>query len=135
MVSALDTSVLVDVLWGDPKFAPGSRRALEEAARAGALIVSPVVVAELRQAYRSDDEVIELLSDFGVHVVPLESEDGLYAGAVHRRYRQAGGTRSRVVADFLIAAHARHRADRLIARDRGFFRDFFTDLTVWYPEG
>ena len=135
MISALDTSVLVDVLWGDPNFAAGSRRALGEAARAGALIVSPVVVAELRQAYRSDDRVMELFSDLGIHVVPLETEDGLYAGAVHRRYRRAGGTRSRVVADFLIAAHARHRADRLIARDRGFFREFFTDLTVWYPEG
>ncbi|TVQ23501.1 MAG: PIN domain-containing protein [Spirochaetaceae bacterium] len=133
MISALDTSVLIDVLWGDPLFAAASRCALEDSARAGALIVSPVVVAELRQAYERDEEVVELLVDLGIHVIPLETRDGLYAGAVHRRYRKAGGTRSRVVADFLIGAHAVHRADRLVARDRGFFRDYFSGLTVWYP--
>lgn len=63
-----------------------------------------------------------------------ELEDGLYAGRVHRRYREAGGTRKRVRADFLIGAHALHRAGRLIARDRDFFREHFEHLQVWYPE-
>lgn len=134
MTSALDTSVLVDVLWGDPAFVERSRRAIEEAAREGALIVSPVVVAELRHAYRTDDDIVALLSDLGIHVVALELEDGLLAGAVHRRYRAAGGTRIRVLADFLIAAHALVHADRLVARDRGFFRDHFEDLEISYPE-
>lgn len=133
MTSALDTSVLVDVLGGDPRFAESSRRAISEAARAGALIASPVVVAELRHAYRTDSEILELLSDLGIHVVSLELEDGLLAGAVHRKYRASGGTRGRVLADFLIAAHALNRADRLVARDRGFFREHFARLEVWYP--
>ena len=135
MTSALDTSVLVDVLWGDQSFAESSRRAIEDAVRAGALIASPVVVAELRHAYRADSQVVELLSDFGIHVVALDLEDGLLAGAVHRQYRAAGGTRRRVLADFLIAAHALNKADRLVARDRGFFRGHFRDLEVWYPVG
>ena len=134
MTSALDTSVLVDVLWGDPKYGKNSRIALEVAAREGAIIASPVVVAELRQAYRTDDEVTEMLFELGVHVTAIELEDGLYAGRVHRRYREAGGTRTRILADFLIGAHALHRADRLIARDRGFFREHFENLEVWYPE-
>jgi AbrB family looped-hinge helix DNA binding protein len=46
----------------------------------------------------------------------------------------AWGGRDRVVTDFLIAAHAHNHATRLIARDRGFFRDHFGDLNVWYPD-
>lgn len=135
MTSALDTSVLVDVLWGDRGFAESSRRALEDAVRAGALIASPVVVAELRHAYHADSQVVELLSDFGIHVVALDLKDGLLAGAVHRQYQAAGGTRKRILADLLIAAHALNNADRLVARDRGFFRNHFRDLEVWYPVG
>lgn len=132
-VSAIDTSVLIDVLANDERYAAGSRAALEQSNRTGRLVVSPVVVAELRSAYETDDTVREVLLDLAIHVVPLDTTDALRAGAIHRAYRGAGGTRSRVVADFLIGAHAVHHADRLVARDRGFFRRYFGELTVWYP--
>ncbi|HTS69938.1 MAG TPA: VapC toxin family PIN domain ribonuclease, partial [Terriglobia bacterium] len=41
--------------------------------------------------------------------------------------------RTRVVADFLIGAHALHNADRLLTRDRGFYRSYFKRLTILDP--
>ena len=134
MTSAVDTSVLIDVLARDPTFSASSRYALEQASREGALIVCPVVVAELRAAYRDDAQVRRLLPDLEIHVVDTDMQDGLDAGKIHRAYIHAGGRRGRVVADFLIGAHARNHATRLIARDRGFFRNHFGDLEVWYPD-
>lgn len=133
MTSAVDTSVLIDVLALDPRYSATSRYALGQASREGALILCPVVVAELRAAYREDTEVRRLLLDLGIHVVDLDAQDGLDAGKIHRAYLRAGGSRDRVVADFLIGAHAHNHATRLIARDRGFFREHFGDLEVWYP--
>ena len=46
---------------------------------------------------------------------------------------RGGARRDRIVADFLIGAHARLQADRLLTRDRGFFRDSFDGLEVIDP--
>lgn len=138
MITAVDTSVLGDVLWADQAFCAVSARALEEAQRQGALVICPTVLAELRAAFTDDDTLSSALLDFGVHVVAEDRTDGLAAGAIHRDYLANRPTAKegprRMVADFLIGAHARNHADRLLARDRGFFREYFDGLEVWYPE-
>ena len=48
-------------------------------------------------------------------------------------YRKRGGKRTRVFADFLIGAHAGASAQRLLTRDRGFFRTYFADVEVLDP--
>jgi predicted nucleic acid-binding protein len=55
------------------------------------------------------------------------------AGNVWKDYRSQGGSRSRMVADFLIGAHAQIECDRLLTRDRGFYRKYFKGLKVIEP--
>lgn len=65
--------------------------------------------------------------------MPVPRIAAFQAGHVWDRYRKAGGRRTRIMADFLIGAHAAFGADQFITRDRGFYRRHFTQLTIIDP--
>ncbi len=132
MRTAVDTSVLLDFVTDDPARADAAERALLRAQAEGVLVVSDCVLAELRPALM-DNEMREFLSDWRIEFVPGDLNSALLAGQLFSEYLQRRPDRSVVVPDFLIGAHAQVHADRLLARDRGYLRDYFRDLTVWLP--
>ena len=129
MVSAVDSSVLLDVLCADPKHADSSAGLLRKAWREGRVIVSECVLAEVRPALGKAD-LLSWMKDWRLELAPGNMEVALLAGEMFSRYLERGGKSGRIVPDFLIGAHARLLADRLLARDRGFWRDYFNDLPV-----
>jgi predicted nucleic acid-binding protein len=132
MVTAVDTSVLLDVLLNDPRHSGSSIAALRQAANEGSLVICETALAEIVPALAPPD-VPQFLSDWNLTFAPSSQPSALLAGEMFRAYLQRGGKRGRVVPDFLIAAHAQHHAQRLLARDRGYYRDYFTQLHVWDP--
>ena len=133
MTTAVDTSVVLDVITDDALHAKASVDALRRARREGRLIVCESVVAETRPALKSDAELTEMLHDLRIEFVPGSEAAAVLAGRHFTRYLERGGATGRVVPDFLIGAHAQVHGDRLLARDRGYLRDYFSDLTVMEP--
>jgi predicted nucleic acid-binding protein len=130
VVTAVDSSILLDVLTDDPERRVDSLAALREAGRVGALLVCPVVWSEVRAFFADPSEMHKAFVDAGLNFDPFDRECADLAGALWREYRKRGGARTRLIADFLIGAHAEIRGGRLLTRDRGFFRRYFTRLQI-----
>ena len=133
MITAVDTNVLLDVFGADPRFLEPSRKALRGATVDGGLLACEAVWAEVAGFFVSSDAAVEAMDRVGIAYDPMTREAALAASVAWRRYRRRGGTRTRVIADFLIGAHAAERADRLLTRDRGFYRTYFKSLSILDP--
>lgn len=129
MITAVDSSVVLSIY----KSEPNGRLWLDqliELRKRSRLVICEVVVAETRPALPSDAVHLRQLENLGLQFLPASFEASCLAGQIHQAYRAAGGKRDRLMADFLIGAHAQIQADQLVTDDAGFMRKYFRNLTV-----
>lgn len=134
MITAVDTNILIDILEPDPVFGAASRDALKTCLKQGHVVACGVVWAETATAYQTDSKrVDELLARMNIQFSSLSQSAAFSAARSWHEYRRKGGTRQRIAADFLIGGHAAMQCDQLVSRDSGFFREYFSGLTVINP--
>ena len=136
MITAVDTNILIDVLEPDPVFGPASRDALKRCRKEGAIVACEVVWAEVASSNQIPlQDLVAALERIGLEYSPIEKESAVEAARSWRMYRGTMLGRDRITADFLIGAHAARQCDRLLTRDRGFYREYFSGLRVIEPRG
>ncbi len=133
MITAVDTSVLLDVFTADREHLDGSRDALRESIARGRIVSCEIVWAEVAAFFPDSAVARDALDTVGLDFEAMSVESALAAGRAWSEYRRSGGSRKRVIADFLIGAHAIGSADRLLTRDRGFYRSYFSGLEILDP--
>ena len=128
MITAVDTNVLLDVFRPHPEHGPQSLARLLAAYDHGAILVCDIVYAELVPFFRDRTLLNVALREVNAEPSPIDSSVAYEAGIRWMQYRQAGGPRNRIIADFLIGAHAVVSADAFLTRDRGFYATYFPEL-------
>lgn len=137
MTTAIDTNVIVSLWDPDVSLSSPARSALEAASEKGGLVISAPVFAELLAAQARNEEFVEaFFNDTGIAVEwSLDRAVWHAAGSAFRVYaarrRRHGVSRPRrILADFVIGAHAAQAGYRLLTFDDGLYRAAFPQLTI-----
>jgi predicted nucleic acid-binding protein len=131
----VDTCVLLDVVQDDPRWADWSQGQMEHALEHGGLAINPIVYAEFSVWYEDMGLLERTLADFGVGFEALPREALFLAGKAFRQYRARQGTRSSVLPDFFIGAHAAVLEVPILTRDTARFRTYFPTVALLAPSG
>ena len=113
----VDTNVLVDVLENDPDWADWSSGQLRAQAQIHRLVINPVIYAELSLTFSSVEALDDALAQMQIALIEIPRTALFLAGKAFVKYRRQGGTKTNVLADFFIGAHAAVAKLPVLTRD------------------
>jgi predicted nucleic acid-binding protein len=130
----VDTNVLLDIATDDPRWAGWSLQQLDAAAIRGRVLINAVVYAEFSIGYARIEEADRVLADVGLDLIEIPRSALFLAGKAFQRYRAQGGSRTGVLPDFFIGAHAAVAQMPLLTRDPRPYRTYFASITLIAPD-
>lgn len=129
----VDTSILVDILAKNSSWSQWSLDQLELAAARDSVALNDVIYAELAAGYRHIADLDAALATLAIEHVPIPRVALFLAGQAFRLYRRQKGTKSGVLPDFFIGAHATVDNASLLTRDPSRIRGYFPSVDVIAP--
>jgi predicted nucleic acid-binding protein len=128
----VDTNVFVDVIHQDPIWLDWSLRELSKA-KSQQIVTNFVVYAELHTHNTAGPHIDAFLQKLGVQVLDLTRPAAQLAANAFRSYRQRDGTKTGVLPDFFIGAHAQADGYKLLTRDAGRYKTYFPKIKLICP--
>ena len=129
----VDTNVLVDVLEDDPQWADWSIQQLRFQSKIHRLVINPIVYSELSLTFSTVEVLDQTIAGLGLAMIEIPKPALFLAGKAFVRYRRQGGTKSNVLGDFFIGAHAAVSGLQILTRDTMRYRSFFPSVVLVAP--
>jgi len=130
----VDTNVILDVVQDDPVWAEWSQGQLDTWAVRDELAINAVISAELSIAYARIEELEDTIDTAELRLLEMPREALFLAGKAFLAYRKRGGTRTGVLPDFFIGAHAAVLELPLLTRETARYRTSFPGVALITPE-
>jgi predicted nucleic acid-binding protein len=134
VATLVDTNVLIDIAVRDPAWLKWSRSQLENARRRGGIIINQIIFAEFSIRYETLGQVEDVLPEDEFRREGLPFEAAFAAARAFSHYRKRGGSRERVLPDFMIGAHAAIRGYPILTRDPAPYRTYFPGVALITPD-
>jgi len=130
----VDTNVLVDVFEDDPVWADWSEQQLRAQSQVHELSINPVIYSEVSLVFDSVRATDDALDRLGVTFREVPRAALFLAGRAFVKYRRGGGTKTSVLADFFIGAHAAVLGCGILTRDGRRYRTHFPRVALVGPK-
>jgi predicted nucleic acid-binding protein len=135
MITAIDTNVLVALWDKDPELNAAAQQALDSAQARGALVVCGAVYAELLALPGRTESMLDQFFAATAIRIDWEPSEQVWrvAGRAFQNYvtrRNKESLPRRILADFLIGAHAFVNRYRLMTLDQRLYRTAFARLDI-----
>jgi predicted nucleic acid-binding protein len=132
-VTLVDSNIILDIATNDPRWADWPQFQLERASVAGLLAINDVIYAEVSVRYEFIEDLDAALDTLGTKLEAMPREGLFLAAKAYRRYRARGGSRTGVLSDFFIGAHAATADYTLLTRDPVRYRGYFPTIRMIIP--
>jgi predicted nucleic acid-binding protein len=129
----VDSNVIFDLLDNDPQWCAWSGSQLQRLVQLDRISVNAVVYAEITPRYRSQAKVDGLLKELKLDFAEIPRSAAFLAGKAHFLYRQRGGAKRSILADFFIGAHATVLGCSILTRDIERYTTYFPTVPLIAP--
>jgi predicted nucleic acid-binding protein len=128
-----DTSVLLDVVRNDPVWGIRARQALDTASANDEIVINDIIYAELSTRFVSIEVFESVMAAVPLNHRAIPRRGLFLAAKAFQLYRQRGGTKTGVLPDFFIGAHAAVEGAALLTRDPQRVRSYFPTVVLISP--
>lgn len=129
----VDSNVLLDIWQADPNWHKWSKDQLRKQSIIDELAINPIIYAEISVSFAAPGTLDAKLDELGLVVLNIPRNAAFLAGKAFAQYRRKGGTKSNVLADFFIGAHALVLGYSLLTRDIRRYSTYFPSLRLIAP--
>ena len=113
----VDANIFIDVFEHDPVWWEWSAAQMKEQLLKQRLYINSIIYAEISNAFATPEPLDALLANAGVTLLNIPKQAAFFAGKAFAEYRKAGGTKTNVLSDFFIGAHAQVLGVPILTRD------------------
>jgi predicted nucleic acid-binding protein len=129
----VDTNVLVDVLERDPQWWAWSIGQMRRLSMTDSLAINAVVYAELASTHSSSAVLDQKIATMKLVFEDIPRSAAFLAGKAFVLHRRKGGSKTSVLSDFFIGAHAAALGWSLLTRDAHRYSTYFPNLRLIAP--
>lgn len=129
----VDTNILLDIVTENSEWSGWSYRALADARSSDELAINDIVYAEMSVGYDRVEDVDAFLTDTKLTLLRVPKAALFLAARAYGQYRRSTGTKTGVLPDFFIGAHAAIENAPLLTRDPKRIRSYFPTVTLVSP--